>query len=74
MQPNRRITYPLGLFAISFACAMCGIFSGGDLNRPIEPDCLRFTLLLKAGMGLVGGIFFAGACLALFKYFHTKGE
>lgn len=74
MQSNRRITYPLGLFAISFACAMCGIFSGGDLNRPIEPDFLRFALLLKAGMLLVGVIFFISACLALFRYIQTKSE
>jgi hypothetical protein len=53
---------------------VCDIFSGGDLNRPIEPDFLRFALLIKAGMLLVGVMFFAGACLALFRYIQNSSK
>jgi hypothetical protein len=74
MRRNHQITNMLGALAIALMCIVCGLFSGGDLNRPIEPDFWRFMLLLKAGMLLVGVIFFASACLALFRYIQTKSE
>jgi hypothetical protein len=72
MKQGRQITNILGGLTIALMCTVCGLFSGGDLNRPIEPDFWRFILSVKAGMLLIGLIFFANACLLLLRYIQNN--
>jgi hypothetical protein len=72
MKLNRQITNIRGVLAISLVCVACGLMSGGDLNRPIEPDFWRFTILVKAGMLLIGLGLFVWACLRLFRYVQSS--
>jgi hypothetical protein len=74
MKRNRQITNLLGMLAIALMCTVCGLFSGGDLNRPIEPAFWRFTLLVKVGMRLIGLSLFAGACPLLYRYVQNSSK